>query len=499
MKSKILLIQPRNLQSLNNYPPLGLICIGSALEKAGYNVKILPTARFGNYEEIIEKEAKDCLFVGITVLTPEVLHAIKISEFIKKTHPQLPIVWGGWHATLFPEQTVQSELVDYVIIGDGDELIVDLANKLRAKKPAKNRLLRNKKQVDIEKLPIPNYGLVMKLDEFINEDLTDKFNEYAKEKIRWLPYQSSRGCPHRCTFCINTVTNNCTYRRKSAKKVIEEMIHIQKKYKITHFKIIDDNFFVDIKRVRDICKGILKKGLKCTWDVECRTDYFKKGIIDDPTLSLLKRVGCVQFTMGLESGSQESLDRMKKDTTPEQNEYAVRQLDKWDIVPRTSFVIDIPGDRKEDLLKTQRFINGLRKYSKFTVGVATYRPYPKSPLHDILVKQGHIKEPETLEEWKNEYNVRLYGVYDTRKPWQKHYKLSTNMAFFNSVESGVWVREHQIERLSDKIMQKLFKGMAKFRNRMLFYRFTIDRNLYTRFRDGYYKRKELESQKNSTN
>jgi len=495
MKNKILLIQPRNLQSLNNYPPLGLVCISSALENAGYEVKILPTPRFDNYEKIIDDHCKECMLVGITVLTPEVPHAIEISEYIKKKYPKIPIVWGGWHTTLFPEQIAESDIVDYVIVGDGDELIVKLADKIKDKKPPKNNLLRNSKHVDIEKLPMPNYDTVMKLEEFINDDLTDKFMEYTDGNVRWIPYQSSRGCPSRCTFCINTVTDNQIYRKKSAEKVIKEITHIIKKYDISHLKIIDDNFFVDIKRVRNICKLILKKKIKLTWDVECRANYFKEGFVDDPTLKLLKAAGCVQFTLGLESGSQASLDRMKKDTTVAQNEYAVAQLDKWDIVPRTSFIIDIPGDEKEDMFLTQKMINRLRKYPKFTGGMATYRPYPKSPLHDLLVEQGHIKEPKTLMDWKNECNVRLYGVYDTKKPWQKHYKLSTNLAFFNSVESSVWLREYQLDNFIEKFQFHIYRFFAKIRNRTLFYHFTIDRTLYTRFRDNFYKKRELESRK----
>ena len=497
MKNKILLIQPRNLQSLNNYLPLGLVCIGSTLEDKGYDVTILPTSRFKNYTEIIEKECKDSILVGITTLTTEVPHAIDISEFIKNKYPELPIVWGGWHTTLFPKQTVESHLVDYAIVGDGDELIVQLADSMRDNKPLKMGILRNTKHIDMEKLPMPNYELVMKLEEYFDEDLTDKFNEYVTEKIRWLPYQSSRGCPARCTFCINTVTNNRIYRKKSSKKVLREMEYISKKYKINHLKIIDDNFFVDIKRVREIAKGILKKKLKFTWDVECRTDYFKDGFVDDSTLSLLRKAGCVQFTMGLESGSQAALDRMKKDTTVEQNEFAVKQLDKWDIVPRTSFVADIPGDTKEDLLATQTFFNSLRKYKKFTGGMATYRPYPRSPLHETLVKDGHIIEPEKLMDWKNEYNVKLYGIYDNKKPWQMNYKLSTNMAFYNSAESSVWVREHQLERTADKIIFKFLQRISKFRNRWLFYHFTFDRIIYTFVREEYYKRREIKSRKTS--
>jgi len=342
---------------------------------------------------------------------------------------------------------------------------------------------------------MPNYDLVMKLDEYFNEDLTDKFNEYAEERVVWLPYQSSRGCPGRCTFCINTVTNNRQYRKKSAKKAVKEMEFIFKKYKINHFKIIDDNFFVDIKRVREIARNILDKNLKFTWDVECRTDYFRDGFVDNSTLSLLRKAGCVQFTMGLESGSQESLDRMKKGTTVEQNYFAVKQLDKWDIVPRTAFVIDIPGDKREDLIKTQKLINKLRTFKKFTAGMATYRPYPKSPLHDILVEQGHIKEPEKLMDWKNEDNVKLYGMYDNKKPWQENHKLSTNLAFYNSAESSVWIREHQCDRDLDKLFLRTIIKIAKFRNRFLFYYFTIDRVLFVFFREGYYRRRELKSQK----
>ena len=494
-KNKILLIQPQNLQSINNYPPLGLICIGSALEKAGYKIKILPTSRFQDYKKIIEEESKDCLLIGITVLTLEVPHAIEISEFIKEKYPKIPVVWGGWHATLFPGQIVESNLVDYVVVGDGDELIVKLANDIRDKKTINNHLLKNEKHISMEKLPMPNYNLVMKLQSYINEDLTDKFNEYTDKKVKWLPYQSSRGCPGRCTFCINTVTNNRAYRKKSAEKTLKEIKYILKEYKINHIKIIDDNFFVDIKRVKKIAEGIIRNKIKCTWDVECRADSFKDGSVDDELLSLLSKAGCVQFTIGLESGSQASLDRMKKDTTVEQNEFAVKQLDKWNIVPRTSFVIDIPGDEKSDLFKTQKLINKLRRYKKFTCGMATYRPYPKNQLHDILVKQGFIEEPKTLMDWKNKYNVQLYGAYDTKKPWQKHYRLSTNLAFYNSVESCVWLREHQLNKIFDKIKFKFFKKLAVIRNRLMYYHITIDRRLYTHFRDKYYKKREIDLQR----
>lgn len=489
IKDNILLIQPKNLLATNNYPPLGLISIGSVLEKEGYKVTILPTSRFPDYKKIIRKYLDECLFIGITVLTTEVMHAIDLTKYIKKLKPNIPIVWGGWHVTLFPEQPIESGLVDYVVVGDGDELVIRLARAIKNKMNIEP-ILRNKEHVNIEKLPRPNYNLVMKLDTFIDDDLTDIFNKFVDDKIRWLPYQTSRGCPHRCLFCINVVTNNTRYRKKSTKKVLNDLHYIQNKYNIKHFKILDDNFFVDIKRVREICKEILKRNMKFTWDVECRTDYFKKGFVDDNTLTLLKKAGCVQFTMGIESGSQDSLDRMCKDTTVEQNKHAILKLHEHGIIPRLSFIVDVPGDTREDIIKTQIFLNKIRMIcgDRMEAGIATYRPYPKSKLHKLLVSKGLIKVPETLMEWTNEDNVRLYGMYDSKKPWQKNYKLSTNVAFYNTQDTDL--REHQLSRYLDKLFFKIFIKLFRFRTENMIFNFTLDRFIYTFWRDNYYKRRE---------
>jgi len=489
VKNDILLIQPKNLLATNNYPPLGLISIGTVLEKEGYKVDILPTSRFSNWKDIIRENIDRYLFIGVTVLTTEVIHAIELTKFVKKLKPNLPIVWGGWHVTLFPEQPIESGLVDYVVVGDGDKLVITLAEAIKNHTHLEP-ILRNKEHIDMNTLPEPNYSLVMDLESFIEDDLTDIFNKFINYKIRWLPYQSSRGCPHRCLFCINVVTDNTKYRTKSAEIVVNELENIQVKYDITHFKILDDNFFADIKRVKEICKLILERDLEFTWDVECRTDYFRKGFVDDSILSLLKKAGCVQFTMGIESGAQESLDKMCKDTTVEENENAIKKLHKHNIIPRLSFIVDIPGEKKEDIIKTQQFLNKIRQIcgDKMEAGVVTYRPYPKSKFHDILVEDGLIEVPKTLEEWTKEYNVRLYGMYDNKKPWQKNYKLSTNVAFFNTQDTDL--REHQLNRKLDKLFYRIFIRIFRIRTDKMIYVFPMDRLVYTFWRDNYYKRRE---------
>ena len=100
-------------------------------------------------------------------------------------------------------------------------------------------------------------------------------------------------------------------------------------------------------------------------------------------------------------------------------------------------------------------------------------------------------------DWKNDYYVRLYGLYDFKKPWQENYNLSTNMAHFNAVESGVGLRQYQLDHWSEKVVNRFFQNLAKFRNRFIFYHLPIERTIYTFFREQYYKRRASKSQKNN--
>ena len=118
MKNKIILIRPENVYRYNNYPPLNLICLGSILRKNGFDVTIINSILEKDAFKTIQAELNDALVVGITMLTSEVPDALKVSHFIKK-QADIPIIVGGWHCTLFPEQMANCENIDYVIMGEG--------------------------------------------------------------------------------------------------------------------------------------------------------------------------------------------------------------------------------------------------------------------------------------------------------------------------------------------------------------------------------------------
>ena len=488
MPDKILLIRPQNVYNYNNYPPLNLISIGSRLKTAGYDVRIINCALEKDPLKIIENELNGSLFAGITLLTSEVPDAYNLMKFIKE-NSDVPVVAGGWHCTLFPEQMANCEYVDYVVAGEGEEHVADIAEMLKNGKRRDSKIY-HKKNLNFDSLPLTSYDLDNHIERFISNYLTDKLSQYVSQPMRWLPYESSRGCPSHCTFCINVVTNNTRYRKKSAEKVISEIEHIVEKYNITHLKIIDDNFFVDIKRVREICEGMIKRNLNITWDGECRCDYFNDTFLNDETLKLCKSSGLIQLTLGIESGSPHALKLMKKGITPEQAEFAVRKCNEHKIIARSSFILEIPGEAIDDINQTVSFVNRLRKYPYFTCGVGTFRPYPKCELTEKLLKEGYLTEPSNFEEWTDRNIINMYTSAEYIRPWQVNGKYSESAAYYLNMESAVRLGNHQIDRKIDRIKNMVFIFIAKLRNRLMFYRVALDKKLYKKFLTNFYKRRQ---------
>jgi anaerobic magnesium-protoporphyrin IX monomethyl ester cyclase len=494
MTQKILLIRPSNVYNYNNYPPLNLILLGSSLRVAGFEIEIINSALEPDFFRHLKSSLPDALLVALTILTPEVPDALKIMKFIKE-NSEVPIVVGGWHCTLFPEQMAESKYVDYVIPGEGEEHIVALSRYLsEGKKPDKK--ICERKTLDLNSLPEPDYSLEPLIERFISSNLTDTFSRYVPEPIRWLPYESSRGCPSHCTFCINVVAQNTRYRKKSATKVIDEIEHIVKKFKISHVKIIDDNFFVDMARVRNICHGLIERKLTITWDAECRCDYFTDSLLNDDTLALAKKSGLVQLTLGIESGSQHTLDIMKKNITPQQAENAVRKCNQFGIVARSSFMIEVPGDTREDIQKTIMFMNKLSQYPYFSGALGTFRPYPKCELSEDLIKNGFLTEPQSLDEWTSPQLIDMYTAAEYIRPWQIDGNFSLRASFYKNIESQSRLGNHQIDNHLDLAINKLFIFIARIRNRLIFYSLPVDMELYKKFLVNFYRKKaEIEKNK----
>ncbi|MCP4652346.1 MAG: B12-binding domain-containing radical SAM protein [Candidatus Omnitrophica bacterium] len=493
MVGKVLLIRPKNTYNYNNYPSLGLISVATALKQKGYQVKIINCAFYEDYKERIMEQINDVDFVGITMLTAEVPNAYEILEMIK-SKSDVAIVAGGWHCTLFPDQVMGSGMVDYVITGEGEKHIGIVADAIAGKRKLATTVFP-KKIIDLNSLPLVDYAIDSDIEKFISNYLTDKLAQSASQPMRWLPYESSRGCPSLCTFCINVVTGNTNYRQKKANKVIDEIAQIVKRFDLTHVKIVDDNFFVDVMRARVICQGIIDRKLNITWDAECRCDYFNEKMLNDQTLTLARQAGLIQLTVGIESGSTHTLNLMKKGITLQQAENAIKKCDQHGIIGRASFILEIPGESAKDIKKTVKFINRLRRYKKFTCGAGTFRPYPKCELTVRLIEDGMLVEPVNLSDWADKKNMDMYTSAEYIRPWQINGVYSEAAALYINMESEARLGNHQISNWSDRFTNSFFIFLAKIRNRIMWYGFAWEKVLYKDFLLNFYRKRQEDEKK----
>ncbi len=180
-----------------------------------------------------------------------------------------------------------------------------------------------------------------------------------------------------------------------------------------HVKIIDpidDNFFVDEQRVRDICQGIISRNIKIKWRANCRFDYL--STYDRDFLSLLEKAGCMELDFGGESGSERLQEFVCKDVTAEQMLYSVGNLRKWapSIDPYVSWLSGLPNETYVDLLKTFELMDKMKEVNPRTqhYGIFMYTPFP-SPMIESL--GSGFQPPQSLEEWGN------IEVFHFKPPW----------------------------------------------------------------------------------
>ncbi|HDQ15976.1 MAG TPA: B12-binding domain-containing radical SAM protein [Bacteroidetes bacterium] len=417
-KKKVLLIYPssepfnpgsdREFENLNNVP-IGILSIATSVSLK-YPVQIID-CRLYSKEECMSKisaELDNSFCVGVSLTTPQVAHGLQLIDFIK-SKKGIPLVVGGIHATLFPEETCKEKNIDFVIYGEGEIAFLELLNSLDNGKTYEKienlvfkkgrKIIKNpqREPVDVESLPPMNYAL-LDIKRYTERAFYTNIGLY--KKFRGLDISTSRGCPYQCTFCINNLPYLKKWRARSVEEVTKEIDILIKKYSLNHLWIMDDFFFADKQRAEKIIRHLIKINYKGTWEANIRANLFSPSLINDEFLKLAKKSGCLCLRMGMESGSDRMLKVINKGITSEQIINAVRMCEKHKIIPLGTFICAVPGEKKEDLFLTAQLIQKIKKISPLSVlyipGIL--RPYPGSKLYEECKKLG-FKEPQTLREW----------------------------------------------------------------------------------------------------
>lgn len=411
---KVILIYPKFGLFFTGRPPLPVLCLAAYLERAGMLVSIFDINHESDWRKKVLKEAEKALCVGISAMTGnQIRNGLEITDIIKEKFPHLPIIWGGSHHSLLPEQALQEKNIDIVVRGEGEETLLELVRSFEKGKDIDSILgisfKKNGKIVhnpdrpflNMDDLPDPAWRFV-DIDNYYFSNLSS----------RNVVLETSRGCPHRCEFCVDPKLNKRNWRCMSAKRIVETITFLKEKYRIDGIVFWDDNFFVDSGRVEEFCKLSIKHNLNIKWEADCRADYLCR--MDDDFLKLLKSAGLDAFFIGAESGSQKVLDTIKKDITVEQIIKSAEITAKYGFKAWYAFVIGFPGETKKDVLTTIEMMKKVREINPLAnVAIKVFFLVPGSSLYERARKEGFVL-PNNLLAWAD------YRSEDIKNPWLKH-------------------------------------------------------------------------------
>ncbi len=389
MKKNVLLIAGKT-----DYPPIGALYIADALEKASFNVTIF-NSNEDNGNLLSTLKATRPLFVGFSAPTARQLVEMADKSEPIKTHTSIPTVWGELHPTFLPEECLSEEYVDYVVKGDGEESIVELAGNLATGNLPEKGIIDGKTVKDLDQYQ-PSWHQI-NIEDFLFDDshsVRGKNASSGEAKRIFYYLASSRGCPFNCTFCVNSGDSKKQWRGHSVEWVREQVLRLKEEYAIDGIGFWDDYFFGNKKRSIDIIEFLrgVDVGFLCEVRAKDLTDNF---------VAWLKEMGCLQVFVGGEAGSDRVLEMIQKQSTVDDILSAAATTAKYKLPARVSFIYGFPGETIDEMFLTKALIDKLKEYPTISIsGPKLLTPYPGSKIYDQALAAGFVV-PKDTKEWSN--------------------------------------------------------------------------------------------------
>lgn len=376
------------------FPPIGIMALSAVLKRAGHECVMFDQANPETPNEVILEEIRrqQPSLVGLSFLsTTSYPYAKILARQIRASNARVRLAFGGVFASLNAQLIkLQCPEVDFICRGDGEQLILDLLERMDDPEGIGNltwmkdgQVIQNPNRVierDLDQWPFPDRES-LPLD-FVESMPLDVPAVLSME--RFTTMQTSRGCPWPCVFCDIPIFNEGKWRYRSAESVVEEFRYLQNLgYGSVYF--VDDHFLLKPKRIEAICQGIVKDGITIQWGVEGRVDSVAQHLF--PAMA---KAHCRTIMFGIESGSQKVLDRLKKEQTLEEVETAVTNAKKSGIeIVHGFFVVGNPDETVEDIRATFDFASKLRLD---TFGFNRLCVYRGTPLWHEYVKRGLVND-----------------------------------------------------------------------------------------------------------
>ena len=379
------------------YYPLWLIYAAMYSQKHGHRILFLDApAKQLNEEQSLEIIRKaDCPADAMFVLdtsTPSIKSDVRFAERVKDLFPKAFVVLVGTHPSARPEETLGfSDAVDAIAIGEYDCIIKDLADALDHKsdiRTVKGLCLRNENGYERTGVmpPMKNLDDLPYAAKFIKEHLDEKDYFFAAATYPSIQIFTGRGCPFRCNFCVYPQTmHGHAFRARSAENVVGEFEYIANNFPDVKEVVIEDDTFTAVKkRVLDICRLLVERGLnkRLKWLCNARVD------LDYETMKAMKEAGCRLIIPGIESGSQQILDNIKKGTKVEQFYSYVANAKKAGLLIHACYMVGNQGETKETMQATLKLA---LKLNTDTAQFFPLIPYPGTEAYEWARSNGYIE------------------------------------------------------------------------------------------------------------
>jgi len=441
-KSTVILIDPKPVAGGRSpgHIPIALLHLGSYLQSKNTRIVIVDCVASEDHEKEILNILPDALCVGFTCYTTHIPHVQYLIRLIKKNQPGIPVILGGYHPSLYPENTLQEYGVDYAVVQEGEEVLLRIVRYLKgetsfpddlpglAYKDSSGRIRCTKPErlFDFRTMPPYDYGLIKK-----------EVIRCNRETGNFFPLITSKGCPYKCAFCINVVTENIYYRAFPAERVRDELVRILE-MGMKKIWIWDENFYVSRRRLFELIDLMEKDTIYAESWSEGRANYFRENYLNPDFLKRMRARGFTRIGIGCESGSQKMLDYISKEITTDDITRAAAYLAESGIRLSASFMIGLPGEEKEDIFATLRMLRSISEISpRFGItGPSLFRPYPGSELYNECIAAGW-KAPVGFDEWAvflKRYYTGIPTAHDY--PWIKKPYL-TNFVHFYTFTAAV--------------------------------------------------------------
>jgi len=365
--NKVLLVNPPYSSIYNNASsakgcsnPMNLAYLASYIRDKGIDVEIFDANALQiPFKKLYKKMPRDFGFIGVSSYTPSLHLSIKVLEIAREINPSCRTIIGGSHFTGDPISTMKNNtIIDFGIKNEGEITLFELLNAISGNKKLNDipgLVYRNKNGKiinnvdrpfvkDIDDFPMPAYDL-LPMDRYYLPS-----HHISVKNIPTRPFSllfTSRGCYSNCTFCASKVVWKQKVRYHSSERVLSEINYVRNKFNIKTFEFADDNFLLNKNRLNIILDGLVSKENGINFNCLSRVDNIKEDDVER-----LKKAGCYLIRFGVESGSQEILDRMRKKITKDQIKSAFKAAKKVGVAANASIIIGSPGETKDTIKET---------------------------------------------------------------------------------------------------------------------------------------------------